>query len=123
MGKHLNFCSDFDFDSTMPNIKFIQVIFIYNSVFKFQVPTHTHTHTYTPTHTHTESNNIPRLQPQPRLQIPACKANSSPTELSLPNHINTLACVKADITHAQEFTILIHCAEFLRHSNVYIFYL
>ena len=26
-------------------------------------------------------------KPQTRLQIPACKANSSPTQLYLPNHI------------------------------------
>ena len=37
--------------------------------------------------------------------------------------INTLAFVKAKIAHAQEFTLLIHCAESLRQSDVYIFYL
>ena len=36
-------------------------------------------------------------------------------------HINTLAHVK-DTAHAQEFTFLVHCAESLRQSNVYIFY-
>ena len=35
--------------------------------------------------------------------------------------INTLACAKADIAHAQEFTLFIHCAESLRWYNVYLF--
>ena len=37
-------------------------------------------------------------------------------------HINTLACVK-DIAHAREFTLLMNCAESVRRSNVYIFYI
>ena len=37
-------------------------------------------------------------------------------------HTNTLACVK-DIAHALEFTLVINCAESVRRSNVYIFYL
>ena len=31
--------------------------------------------------------------------------------------------IKEIIISAQEFTLLIHCAESLKHSNVYIFYL
>ena len=40
-------------------------------------------------------------------------------------HSNTLDGVKtiAHISHAQEFTLIIHCTESLRHSNVYKFYL
>ena len=46
-------------------------------------------------------------QPQPRLQISTCKANSSQTELSPP----------------KPFTLFIHFTESLRRSNFYIFYL
>ena len=35
-------------------------------------------------------------------------------------HLNTLACVE---DHAQEITLLVNCAEPVRRSNVYIFYL
>ena len=31
--------------------------------------------------------------------------------------------ILASLAHAQEFTLLINCAESLRHSNVYIIYL
>ena len=41
----------------------------------------------------------------------------------LASYSHTSLCQSWNIAHAQEFTILINCAESLRCSNVYIFYL
>ena len=41
----------------------------------------------------------------------------------LASYKHTSLCQSWDITHAQVSTLLIHCAESLRRSNVYIFYL
>ena len=83
-----------------------------------------------PHYKYLHARQIPHLLSYPSQTIPDCiryimgvfaiTLNHRQTFLL---HINTLAYVKAEIlSHAQDFTLVIHCVESLRRSNVYMFY-